>query len=110
VVKRNEQERLRGVKRISASQLDAAAAARYAVFEYMISNLDWAMTAGPAGADCCHNARLMGAKGVTGASTGLIPVLMTLTMPAWSTRPMPCRRRDPCRQCESAALSRLLRA
>src|SRR2546429_2372047 len=39
-----------------------------------ISNLDWAMTAAPAGADCCHNARLMGAKGVTGASTGLIPV------------------------------------
>ncbi|TLY74730.1 MAG: hypothetical protein E6K42_11335 [Gammaproteobacteria bacterium] len=74
VVKRNGQERLRGVRRISASQLDAAAAARYAVFEYMISNLDWAMTAGPAGADCCHNARLMGAKGVTGASTGLIPV------------------------------------
>jgi len=69
VVKRNGQERLRGVRRISASQLDAAAAARYAVFEYMISNLDWAMTAGPAGADCCHNARLMGAKGVTGAST-----------------------------------------
>ena len=74
VAKRNGQERLRGVRRISASQLDAAAAARYAVFEYMISNLDWAMTAGPAGADCCHNARLMGAKGVTGASTGLIPV------------------------------------
>lgn len=74
VVKRNGQERLRGVRRISASQLDAAAAARYAVFEYMISNLDWAMTAGPADTDCCHNARLMGAKGVTGASTGLIPV------------------------------------
>lgn len=74
VAKRNGQERLRGVTRISASQLDAAAAARYAVFEYMISNLDWAMTAGPAGTDCCHNARLMGARGVTGASTGLIPV------------------------------------
>ena len=40
----------------------------------MISNLDWAMTAGPAGADCCHNARLMGVEGTTGASTGLIPV------------------------------------
>ncbi|HXP65596.1 MAG TPA: hypothetical protein VN815_08985 [Steroidobacteraceae bacterium] len=74
VAKRNGQERLRGVGRISASQLDAAAAARYAVFEYMISNLDWAMTAGPAGTDCCHNARLLGAEGVTGASTGLTPV------------------------------------
>jgi hypothetical protein len=74
VAKRNGQERLRGVGKISLSQLDAAAAARYAVFEYMISNLDWAMTAGPAGADCCHNARLLGAEGASGASTGLIPV------------------------------------
>jgi hypothetical protein len=74
VVERNGQERLRGARRISVSQLDAAAAARYAVFEYMISNLDWAMTAGPVGTDCCHNARLMGAKGLTAASTGLIPV------------------------------------
>jgi hypothetical protein len=74
VAKRNGQIRLKGVRRISASQLDAAAAARFAVFEYMISNLDWAMTAGPAGEDCCHNARLLGAEGSTGASTGLIPV------------------------------------
>jgi hypothetical protein len=74
VAKRNGQKRLKGVRRISASQLDAAAAARFAVFEYMISNLDWAMTAGPAGEDCCHNSRLMGPAGVTGASTGLIPV------------------------------------
>jgi hypothetical protein len=74
VAKRNGQERLRGVGRISASQLDAAAAARYAVFQYMISNLDWAMTAGPAGTDCCHNARLLGGEGATGTSTGLIPV------------------------------------
>jgi hypothetical protein len=74
VAKRTGQERLRGVRRISVSQLDAAAAARFAVFEYLISNLDWAMTAGPAGEDCCHNSRLLGPKGVTGASTGLIPV------------------------------------
>jgi hypothetical protein len=74
VAKRNGQERLRGVGRISVSQLDAAAAARYAVFEYMISNLDWAMTAGPAGTDCCHNARLLQPEGATGTSTGLIPV------------------------------------
>jgi hypothetical protein len=71
VAKRNGQERLRGVKQIAVAQLNAAAAARYAVFEYMISNLDWAMTAGPVGADCCHNARLAGAKGAT---TDLIPL------------------------------------
>jgi hypothetical protein len=74
VAKRNGQERLRGVGRISSSQLDAAAAARYAVFEYMISNLDWAMTAGPAGTDCCHNARLLQPEGAAAVSTGLIPV------------------------------------
>ncbi len=74
VAKRNGQERLRDVHRISASQLDAAAAARFAVFEYMISNLDWAMTAGAVGEDCCHNSRLLGPEGATGASTGLIPV------------------------------------
>jgi hypothetical protein len=74
VAKRNGQRRLKGVHRISASQLDAAAAARFAVFEYLISNLDWAMTAGPVGEDCCHNSRLIGPEGATGASTGLIPV------------------------------------
>ena len=34
---------------IASSQLDPEAAARFAVFQYMISNLDWAMTASPAG-------------------------------------------------------------
>ena len=74
VARRNGEERFKGVARISASQLDAAAAARFAVFQYMISNLDWAMTAGPTGKDCCHNARLMSAHGAPDASNGLIPV------------------------------------
>jgi hypothetical protein len=71
LAQRNGHERLRGVNRISASQLDPQAAARFAVFQYMISNLDWAMTVSPAGMDCCHNSRLVGAKGVT---TGLVTV------------------------------------
>ena len=37
----------------------------------MISNLDWAMTLGAAGEDCCHNARL---ATTNGATTGLIPI------------------------------------
>jgi hypothetical protein len=57
--------------RIAISQLDPAAAARVALFQYMIGNLDWAMNAGPAGEGCCHNARLIGVKGAT---TGLLPV------------------------------------
>jgi len=71
VADRNGLDRLRGVNHITISQLDPAAAARFAVFEYMISNLDWAMTASPVGVDCCHNSRLIGAQGAT---TGLIPL------------------------------------
>jgi hypothetical protein len=37
----------------------------------MIGNLDWAMNAGPLHAGCCHNTKLIAAKGAT---TGLIPV------------------------------------
>lgn len=65
VAHRNGHERLRGVKSITVPQLNAAAAARFAVFEYMISNLDWSMTAAPPGDDCCHNSRLVGAKDAT---------------------------------------------
>jgi hypothetical protein len=65
VAHRNEHERLRGVKSITVPKLNAAAAARFAVFEYMISNLDWSMTAAPPGDDCCHNSRLVGAKDAT---------------------------------------------
>ncbi len=71
VARRNGQKRLRGLNHISSSQLDPAAAARFALFQYMISNLDWAMTAAPAGSDCCHNARLVGAEGAT---SGLVPL------------------------------------
>ena len=71
VADRNEQKRLRGANSILVRQLDPTAAARFAVFQYMIGNLDWAMNAAPAGDDCCHNARLVGIRGKT---TELIPV------------------------------------
>jgi hypothetical protein len=71
VARRNGQKRLRGVKHISASQLDPDAAARFALFEYMISNLDWAMTDAQPGEDCCHNSRLLTSKDT---AKGLIPV------------------------------------
>jgi hypothetical protein len=57
--------------RIAIATLDPKAAVRYALFQNMISNLDWAMNAGPAGAGCCHNARLIGPKGAT---TNIVPV------------------------------------
>ena len=71
VARRNGQSRFKGAKKISQTQLDPDAAARFAVFEYMISNLDWAMTANAGDRQCCHNSRLLGAKGT---DTGLITV------------------------------------
>jgi hypothetical protein len=57
--------------RVPIAAIEPKAAVRYALFQNMISNLDWGMNAGPAGAGCCHNARLIGAKAAT---SNLIPV------------------------------------
>ena len=57
--------------RVLAAQLDPAASARAALFEYMIGNTDWSMRQAPPGGDCCHNFRLLGAAN---AQAGLIPV------------------------------------
>lgn len=46
-------------------QLNAAAAARYALFQFMIGNLDWDMVTGRAGEECCHNSRLLAATAET---------------------------------------------
>jgi len=46
---------------INATQFDAHAAGRAALFEYMIGNLDWDFLAGPKGAECCHNSRFIAA-------------------------------------------------
>jgi hypothetical protein len=51
--------------RIQSTQLEPRQAARVGLFEYMIGNLDWSMRAGPEGEPCCHNSRLIAAKGVT---------------------------------------------
>ena len=55
--------------RIPVTSLSPADAARFAVFQYMIANLDWAMQAGPAGDTCCHNSRLISARGTPPYST-----------------------------------------
>ena len=72
VARRNGMVRARTADRVAASQLDARAAARFALFNYMISNLDWSMRAGPAGEGCCHNGRLLTASGTPNAR--LVPV------------------------------------
>ena len=63
---------VRTTGRLSPAQLDPAAAARAAMFEYMIGNLDWSMRAGPAGDNCCHNFRLFGST--ASAQSGIVPV------------------------------------
>ncbi|HTK58378.1 MAG TPA: hypothetical protein VL336_05300 [Sphingomicrobium sp.] len=61
--KRNNMTRAQVGDRILSTQLEPKQAARMALFEYMISNLDWSMRAGPQGEGCCHNGRLLSAKG-----------------------------------------------
>lgn len=60
------------VSGISVAQLNANAAARFALFQYMIGNLDWSMHDGLAGKDCCHNAKLIGDKSTP--LSNLVPV------------------------------------
>ena len=59
--KRNGMKEL-DIPSIQRSQLDSQAAARGALFNYMVGNLDFSMTKGPPGSDCCHNGKLMGAS------------------------------------------------
>ena len=59
--KRNDVKEI-DVKEISVAQLDPAAAARYALFQYMISNYDWSMYRSVSGDDCCHNSKLIGSR------------------------------------------------
>lgn len=63
VARRNGMAEARVGARIPVASLSPADAGRFAVFEYLISNLDWAMQAGPVGDTCCHNSRLVSANG-----------------------------------------------
>jgi len=62
VAGRNDMKEAQVGARIPVANLNPADAARFGVFEYLISNLDWAMQAGPAGDACCHNSRLISAN------------------------------------------------
>lgn len=56
---------------IEPEQLEAAHASRFALFQYMIGNVDWSSLTGPGSLRCCHNARLLGPENAT---TELIPL------------------------------------
>lgn len=72
VAKRNGLKVAKMGSLVPLEQIDAGSAARFAVFEYMISNYDWSMRAAPKGEDCCHNGRLL-SSGVPGAPLTPVP-------------------------------------
>jgi hypothetical protein len=72
LAKRNGLREIKAGDRIPLASLSPQHAARFALFEDMIANHDWSMRAGPAGDECCHNAKLIGASGL--ASGAVIPV------------------------------------
>ena len=69
VGRRNGTGEARVGDRIPVPSLSPADSGRFAVFEYLIANLDWALQAGPAGDTCCHNNKL-----ITGAGSTYVPV------------------------------------
>jgi hypothetical protein len=75
LAERNKVKKLKlASHQIKASQFDARAAGRAALFEFMIGNLDWDFLAGPAGDDCCHNSRFVVSKETAAALTGVVPI------------------------------------
>lgn len=63
VAARNGMTRARTPDRVPLAQIEKRGGARFAMFNYMIGNLDWSMRAGPAGEGCCHNGRLLASAG-----------------------------------------------
>lgn len=61
LARRNGLEKL-DVPRIGVAQLEPLQNDRYALFEYLIGNTDWAVLNGPSADRCCHNSRLIGAN------------------------------------------------
>ena len=69
VARRNGMKEAQVGARIPVASLNPADAARFAVFQYLISNLDWAMQAGPENDTCCHNSRLISVAGAVPYTT-----------------------------------------
>jgi hypothetical protein len=59
LAKRNKVEELK-IASIPYRELDAVTTARMSLYQFMIGNLDWAVTDGPKDDSCCHNSRLLG--------------------------------------------------
>ncbi|NNE04312.1 MAG: hypothetical protein HKN15_01125 [Xanthomonadales bacterium] len=48
------------IPEIRYTRLDPVETSNYALFQYLISNLDWSATGGPDPVECCHNSKLIG--------------------------------------------------
>lgn len=60
MAKRNDLKEPKTPDRVPISSLRPEPAARFAMFQHLIGNHDWSMRAGPEGAGCCHNGKLIG--------------------------------------------------
>jgi len=72
VAKRNGASAAHMGSLVPLQQIDPVSGGRFAVFEYMISNYDWSMRAGPKGTECCHNGRLL-TNGAPGSLLTVVP-------------------------------------
>jgi hypothetical protein len=73
VAARNDMVKARTPDRVPLAQIESRAAARFALFNYMIGNLDWSMRAGPQGEGCCHNGRLLAPRNALNAALTPVP-------------------------------------
>lgn len=71
VAKRNGMKEVNAGPRIPLQQVDSAAAGRVALFQYMISNVDWSIWGAPDGDNCCHNTKPIS---LSGAAIAYVPV------------------------------------
>ena len=59
VADRNDLEKLT-IGRVPPTELHPIETSYFALFQYMVGNLDWAATGGPDKDKCCHNAKVIG--------------------------------------------------
>ena len=59
VAKRNDLKKLKVIE-VEPDQLEPMESSRFALFQYLIGNVDWSALSGPKENKCCHNAKLIG--------------------------------------------------
>ena len=70
LARRNDLEKL-DIPKPRLAQLDPLENNRFALFQFLIGNTDWAVLSGPSDDRCCHNSELIGPK--SGATVYAVP-------------------------------------